>query len=55
MFTRRFEIVIRKRDATSAQLERHVNDRDAVLVEFLLHLEQTNRRTRGGGDIHAPG
>ena len=34
MFVRSFEIVIRKRDAPHAQLESHINDRDAIFLQL---------------------
>ena len=39
MFACGFEIVVGESDAAGAQLVSHVNNRDAILIEFFLRLE----------------
>ena len=39
MFARRFEILVRERNAAHAEFERHINNRDPILIEFFLCLE----------------
>ena len=55
MFARGFEILVGKRDAAHAKFERHVNNRDPILIEFFLRLEQTDCAAGRCGNVHVAG